>query len=263
MSSNNPFRNAVVTGAGVGLGNAIARRLAQNGLNVVVNDLPIKKTEIDQLVTDIKAAGGKAMPFTGDVTVLKNVEDLVAECVKVYGSLDVMVANAGTATVKPILESTYEDVQALFNINLQAAWNSYQTAARQMIKQGHGGRIIGAASAVAKKGYPFMSVYSATKFAIRGLTQSAAQEWGAYDVTVNTYCPGIVWTPLIESLGASLGTVVGQADVNPREMWAKSCALGRIGDPKDIAGIVSWLASPDSGFITGQSILVDGGSLFD
>jgi len=261
MSS--PSRNAVVTGAGHGLGRAIAVRLANDGLNVVVNDLPSKQDLLDSLVKEIEASGHKATSFATDVTVEDNVKALVAHCVSTYGSLDVMVCNAGTAYVKSILDCTLEDMEGLFAINFRAAWFGYRCAAQQMIKQGNGGRIIGAASAVAKKGYPFMSVYSATKFAIRGLTQSAAQEWGAHGITVNAYCPGIVWTPLIEQLGASLGAVVGQADLDPKEMWAKSCALGRIGDPKDVAGLVSFLASKDSSFITGQSLLVDGGSLFD
>ncbi|PSS35523.1 hypothetical protein PHLCEN_2v1517 [Hermanssonia centrifuga] len=261
MSS--PTRVAIVTGAALGLGRAIALRLAADGLHVVVNDLPKQKDNLEALVKEIEATGSRAAPFIADVTVEENVKNLVAFAVSTFGGLDVMVANAGTAFVKSILDTTLEDVDGLFNINFRAAFLSYKYAAKQMIAQGRGGRIIGAASAVAKKGFPFMSTYSATKFAIRALTQSAAQEWGAYGITVNAYCPGIIWTPLIEALGASLASVVGQADADPKEMWAKSCSLGRIGEPNDIAGYVSFLASKDSGFITGQSTLVDGGSLFD
>ncbi|KII91872.1 hypothetical protein PLICRDRAFT_136410 [Plicaturopsis crispa FD-325 SS-3] len=265
MSTPSTFtpRVAIVTGSGVGLGRAIALRLADDGLNVVVNDLPSKKAEIESLVTEIQAKGRKAVPFLADVTVEQNVEELVAKAVSELGGLDVMVANAGTAFVKSILDTSLEDIDRLFGINFRAAFLSYKYAAKQMIKQGRGGRIIGAASAVAKKGYPFMSAYAATKFAIRGLTQSAAQEWGPHGITVNAYCPGIIWTPLIESLGLELAAVVGQTGQDPKELWAKSCAAGRIGDPSDIAGFVSFLASKDSAFITGQSTLVDGGSLFD
>ncbi|THG96890.1 hypothetical protein EW026_g5026 [Hermanssonia centrifuga] len=195
MSS--PTRVAIVTGAALGLGRAIALRLAADGLHVVA-------LERRRLLSD--------------VTVEENVKNLVAFAVSTFGGLDVMVANAGTAFVKSILDTTLEDVDGLFNINFRAAFLSYKYAAKQMIAQGRGGRIIGAASAVAKKGFPFMSTYSATKFAIRALTQSAAQEWGAYGITVNAYCPGIIWTPLIEALGASLASVVGQADADPKEM---------------------------------------------
>ncbi|KAJ6624191.1 hypothetical protein B0H10DRAFT_2007514 [Mycena sp. CBHHK59/15] len=133
-----------------------------------------------------------------------------------------------------------------------------------MIEQGKGGRrIIGAASAAAKKGYPFMSVYSATKFAVRGLTQAAAQEWGPHKITVNTYCPGVIMTPLVEILGRSLVAVAGMVDVDPGDMWAKLSALGRTGETDDIVGFISFLASEEGRFITGQSVLVDGGTLFD
>ncbi|KAJ6624179.1 hypothetical protein B0H10DRAFT_2212912 [Mycena sp. CBHHK59/15] len=197
------------------------------------------------------------------MTVEGNVQALVETCVETYGSLEVMVCNAGTAWVKPIVECMLVDVEGLFETNFCSVWLGYQCAAKQMIKQGKGGRIIGAASAAAKKGYPFMSVYSATKFAVRGLTQVAAQEWGPHKITVNTYCPGVIMTPLVEILGRSLAAMVGMVDVDPGDMWAKLSALGRTGETDDIVGFISFLASKEGGFITGQSVLVDGGTLFD
>ncbi|KIY51498.1 NAD(P)-binding protein [Fistulina hepatica ATCC 64428] len=241
MVEQSSSRGAIVTGAGVGLGNAIARRLAADGLCLVVNDLPSKAAEIDQLVKAVEAIGGKAVACLGDVSVMDNVGALVDICVEKYGGLDVMVANAGTAFLKPILDCTYQDVQDIFNVNFRSAWNCYQAAARQMIKQG--------------KGHPFASAYSASKFAIRGLTQSAAQEWGRNGITVNAYCPA-------KSLSAELGATIGQSAVDP-DSWSNANAVGRIGEPNEVAEMVSWLASPNSGFITGQSILIDGGMLFD
>ncbi|KAJ7079300.1 acetoin reductase family protein [Mycena belliarum] len=238
-------------------------RLAADGCNVVVNDLPASQASLDALVTEIMSTGRNAVSYPGDATTEETVNGLVQKCVSSYGSLDIMVCNAGNCWVKPMLDCTLEDMQSLFDTNFRSVWLGYQCAARQMIKQGKGGRIIGAASAAAKKGYPLMSVYSASKFAIRGLTQAAAQEFGAYGITVNAYCPGMIVTPLLEELGKSLAGAAGLGDVDPASVWASLAAVKRIGDTKDLVGFVSYLASEESGFLTGQSVLVDGGTLFE
>ncbi|KIY63118.1 acetoin reductase family protein [Cylindrobasidium torrendii FP15055 ss-10] len=256
-------KNAIVTGAADGIGRGIALRLASDGINLVINDLPSKQAQLDTLVKEIQAKGVKAVTHAGDVTDKAVNEALVSTCVKSFGSLDVMVCNAGTAFIKSIAETPYEEVEDLINTNFKSMWHGYNSAAQQMIKQDKGGRIIGAASSVAKKGYPMMAAYSSSKFCVRGLTQSAAQEWGQFGITVNSYCPGVIWTPLIETLGNALQGVLGQSGESPKEMWAKSCALKRVGEPDDIAGVVSWFASKDSGYVTGQNLNVDGGGLFD
>ncbi|KIY73426.1 acetoin reductase family protein [Cylindrobasidium torrendii FP15055 ss-10] len=256
-------KNAVVTGAADGIGRGVALRLAADGLNVVVNDLPSKQQQLDSLVKEIQGKGVKGVAYVGDVTDKAVNEAIVATCVEKFGSLDVMVCNAGTAFIKSIADTPYEEVESLININFKSMWHGYNTAAKQMIKQDKGGRIIGAASSVAKKGYPMMGAYSSSKFCVRGLTQSASQEWGQFGITVNSYCPGVIWTPLIQSLGNDLQSVLGQSGESPKEMWAKACALKRVGEPEDIAGVVSWFASKDSGYVTGQNINVDGGGLFD
>ncbi|KAJ6481242.1 acetoin reductase family protein [Mycena vitilis] len=260
-------RNAVITGAARGIGRAIAVRLAADGYNVVVNDMPANQASLDELVAEISSAsGGKAVSFAADITIEQNVKDLVEKCVSTYGTLDVMVCNAGNCWVKPILDCTLEEMQSLFDTNFHSVWLGYQCAARQMIKQGRGGRIIGAGSTAAKRGknrYPNLSAYSASKFAIRALTQAAAQEWGPHQITVNSYCPGLIMTPLAAQLGKQLAAGAGLADIDPADLWASLSALKRHGETKDLVGFVSFLASEEGGFVTGQSVLVDGGSLFD
>jgi meso-butanediol dehydrogenase/(S,S)-butanediol dehydrogenase/diacetyl reductase len=139
---------------------------------------------------------------------------------------------------------------------------SYTAAARQMIAQGHGGKIIGAASIAGHKGFAMLGHYSATKFAVRGLTQAAAQEWAPHGITVNAYCPGIVgtkmWDYIDERLAAAQGLQKGEAIAQ----FAKLIALGRVETPEDVAAFVSYLASPDADYMTGQSVMIDGGVLF-
>ncbi|KAJ7162789.1 acetoin reductase family protein [Mycena crocata] len=250
-------RNAVVTGAARGIGRAIAIRLAADGCNVVVNDFPINQEALDALVKEIGSE--KATAFAGDITVEQNVKDLVGKCVTTYGSLDIMVCNAGNCWVKPVLDCTVEEMQSLMDTNFLSVYLGYQCAARQMIKQGNGGRIIGV---------PNMSAYSASKFAIRGITQTAffswvAQEWGAHKITVNAYCPGLIMTPLVEELGKQLAAGAGLVNVEPADVWASMSSLKRSGETKDLVGFVSFLASEEGGYITGQSVAVDGGTVFD
>ncbi|KAJ7157530.1 NAD-binding protein [Mycena crocata] len=268
-----PPRNAVITGAAQGIGRAIALRLSAQGCNVVVNDLSFHADILNALVAEIVAKGNKAISFAGDATEEKIVQGLVDKCVNTYGRLDIMVCNAGTASIGPITECRWDEVDRLFNINLRSAWFGYQLAARQMIAQYEedkklgrklkGGRIIGAASAAGKKGFPSMAAYSVSKFAIRGLTQSAAQEWGPYGITVNAYCPGIIDTPLIAQLGEQLSAVLSTKDADPKVMWENQSSVKRMGEGKDVAALVAFFASEDSGFVTGQNILCDGGTLFD
>ncbi|KAG2003054.1 hypothetical protein CC2G_003687 [Coprinopsis cinerea AmutBmut pab1-1] len=131
-------------------------------------------------------------------------------------------------------------------------------AALQMIKQGRGGRIIGACSVTGKQAWPEISVYSSTKFAVRGLTQAAAQELGKHNITVNAYAPGPIDTEMLADIGRNVST--------KDEFYSRKsnvAALGRMASPEDIAGIVSYLAGPDGKNVTGQTIIVDGGSVFD
>lgn len=255
-------KNVVVTGAARGIGKAIALRLAADGHDVAVNDISANSTELEAVAKEIRTAGRRSTALIADVSDPAAVSGMVAETVQALGSLDVMVANAGIAQVLPLLEVTPEDWDRMQAVNLRGAFLCYQAAAKQMIEQGGGGKIIGAASIVAYRPFALLGPYSASKWAVRGLTQAAAMEWARHGITVNAYCPGIVgtamWDLIDEKLAESEGLEKGQAIAK----YSDLIHLGRVSVPEDVAGYVSYLASPDSDYMTGQSVMIDGGIQF-
>ncbi|OSX63546.1 hypothetical protein POSPLADRAFT_1138933 [Postia placenta MAD-698-R-SB12] len=219
-------RVAVVTGAAQGIGLNIALRLADDGLDVAVNDTASKSEQLEEVVSQIRAKGRRAIAVLADVTQETQVEDMVSQVVEQLGSLD-MVANAGVLVVQPIMEVSAADWDRVMAVNVRGTMLCYKYAAKQMVKQGRGGRIIGWAG---------ISAYCASKFAIRGLTQSTADELAKHNITVNTYAPGIIKSSM--------------ADLP-------------LADPEVVAAVVSFLIRPESYFITGQSISPNGGAVFD
>ncbi|KAJ7054177.1 hypothetical protein C8F01DRAFT_1164221 [Mycena amicta] len=256
---------AIVTGAAQGIGRAIALRLAADGFIVAVNDIAVNATKIGQLVQDIQALGSRSLASIADVSIEEDVRKMIADTVAHFPGeqLTVMVANAGIARYNTIVDMSVVDFDAVMAVNARGTFLSYKYAALQMVSQGAGGRIIGASSAAGKKGYPSLSAYSASKFAIRGLTQAAAQELGKHGITVNAYAPGGIETPMLDQLAHWTATASGGVPKNYFDMLKARTPLGIVGEPADIANIVSFLASEESAFITGQSISVNGGTYFD
>ncbi|KAF9445073.1 NAD(P)-binding protein [Macrolepiota fuliginosa MF-IS2] len=162
-----------------------------------------------------------------------------------------MVANAGIGRVSPFTEGTEEIWDQIMAINARGVFLCYKYAAKVMIAQGRGGRIIGASSVLGKQGVGYVSAYTASKFAVRGLTQSAAQELAKYRITVNAYAPASAL-----DLDEAAKKVLMDSEI-------KKTLVGRLGKPEGIASIVSYLASQESAFITGQTISVNGGQFFD
>ncbi|KAF8962390.1 acetoin reductase family protein [Flammula alnicola] len=252
-------RVAIITGASKGIGRAIAIRLSEDGYDVALNDLPSAEPQLQQISSIIQRAGRRAIVVPGDVSVESDVKNLVSSTVEGLGSVDAMIANAGICYVKTLADTTVEDWDKMFSINARGAFLCYKYAAEQMISQARGGRIIGASSIAGKKGIKGLCAYGGTKFAVRGLTQTAAQELGPYGITVNAYAPGPIQTDMLDSMKVVAShTSTDVVDVNK-----SLTALGYDGKPDDIAGLVSYLASPASRFITGQSIAIDGGMVFD
>jgi meso-butanediol dehydrogenase/(S,S)-butanediol dehydrogenase/diacetyl reductase len=248
---------AVVTGAARGIGRAIAERLAQDGASVVASD--IDEPGAQAVAEGITAAGGAAAAFRADVAAEGDPAQLVAQTVERFGRLDVMVANAGIIQIKPILDLTAADWDRTFAVNVRGVFLCVQAAARQMVAQGQGGRLLATASIAAKRGSPFQAHYQASKAAVVGFVRSAAWEFGPHGITVNCYCPGIVDTDMWQLIDRERGRLLGR---QPGELIKEQAALsplGRIEVPDDVAPLVSFLASEESRYITGQAINVCGG----
>ncbi|WP_018922983.1 acetoin reductase [Salsuginibacillus kocurii] len=251
---------AVITGSGQGIGKGIAARLSKDGFAIVINDIDNETAEA--AAKELRELGHESHAVQADVSKREDMTKLVEETVEKYGRVDVFINNAGIEQVKPLTEVTEKDLDTMFNINVYGTIYGMQAAAEQMKKQEGRGKIINASSIAGHKGFSFLGVYSATKFAVRGLTQAAAQELAQFDINVNAYCPGIVGTTMWERIDKEM---VDYMDLEPGEafsQFSESITLGRTQEPEDVANFVSYLASSDSDYMTGQSVLIDGGIEF-
>ncbi|KAI0001176.1 NAD(P)-binding protein [Russula vinacea] len=251
---------ALVTGAARGIGRGIALRLADDGFDVAVNDLP-NTPELDEVIKTIEGKGRRALAIPGDVSDESVVTDMIQRTVTTLGGLDVMVANAGVVILEPFLDTSVAAFDKQMAVNARSVMLCYKHAAKQMIAQGRGGRIIGASSMAGKQANDMLLAYSATKFAVRGMTQSAALALGKHGITVNAYAPGGVETRLLDMFDEFLEPFAGPRAGHNGLLSAT--AVGRIGETEDIAHLVSYLVSKEAGFITGQTISINGGSYFD
>jgi meso-butanediol dehydrogenase/(S,S)-butanediol dehydrogenase/diacetyl reductase len=249
-------RTAIVTGAGRGIGRGIALRLAKDGLDVAVND--VNSENVKKVAQEIESLGRKSLAIVADVAKEAEVYSMVDQVVGKFGKLDVMVANAGIANIKWAIEMSAAEWDQIFAVNCRGTFLCDQAAAKQMIKQ-KGGKIINCASIAAHAGFSLLSSYSATKFAVRGFTQALAKELGSYGITVNAYCPGIVGTDMWDLIDEKMGPYLNLAKGEVLKEYTKLITMGRVQLPEDVANFVSYLASPDSDYMTGQSVMIDGG----
>lgn len=226
-------------------------------------DIKANKAGIDETVAEIGKLGRKSYGHVADVSKRSEVEGLVDAAVKNLGPLNTMIANAGIAQVKGLLDLTEDDFRRMFEVNVFGVQNCYAVAAKQMIKQGNGGKIVGAASIVAFKPFPMLSHYSASKWAVRGLTQAYAMEMAEHKITVNAYAPGIVGTAMWDLIDEELAKKEGAKKGEMIKKYSEDLiALKRTSVPEDVAKMVSFLGSPDSDYVTGQTMVVDGGIIF-
>ena len=238
-------RCAIVTGSSKGIGAAVAVRLARDGFAVVVNYASGAQAA-DALVARIKAAGGRAIAVGADVSDPAAVTALFDRAIDTFGSVDVLVNNAGIMKLKPVAET--ED--ALFDqhiaINLKGTFNGLREASRRMRD---GGRIVSFSSSVVGLYQPSYAAYAATKGAVEAMTHILAKELGKRGITVNAVAPGPVATELF------------LADKSDEQVAAvtKMIPLGRLGEPEDIARVVAFLVGPDGGWVNGQVLRVNGG----
>ncbi len=251
---------AVVTGSGQGIGRAIALRLAKDGFNVALVDVKLDK--ITAVAKEVAAIGRQATIITADVSQCDEVYAAIDKAEKDLGGFDVMVNNAGIAQVNALADVTPEEVEKIFKINVQGALWGIQAAAKKFIARGQKGKIISASSIAGHEGYAMLGIYSATKFAVRALTQAAAKEYASKGITVNAYCPGVVGTDMWVEIDKRFSETTGAQLGETYKKFVGGIALGRAETPEDVANLVSFLSSPDSDYITGQAILTDGGMVY-
>jgi meso-butanediol dehydrogenase / (S,S)-butanediol dehydrogenase / diacetyl reductase len=256
---------ALVTGAGRGIGRGIALRLARDGADVALVDLGAEG--IDAVAAEIGEIGCKGTTFVADVSDRDQVFAAVDHAASALGGFDIMVNNAGIALVAPLIDTTPEDVAKIWAVNVDGVLWGIQAAVTKFKEldnkaEGRISRVINASSIAGHDGFAMLGVYSATKFAVRALTQAAAKEHAADGITVNAYCPGVVGTDMWVEIDRRFATLTGAAEGETYEKFVGGIALGRAETPDDVAGFVSYLASPDADYMTGQAGLIDGGLVF-
>lgn len=240
---------AIVTGGTKGLGYGVVRALAYYGAKVVITSR--HQDECDEVAKEVIAAGGDAIGIKTDVQHKEEIDNLVAKTIEKYGKLDIMVNNAGVAITKPMLEMSEVEYNTVMDSNLRSVFFGSAAAAREMIRQGDGGRIINMASIGGLIGTKNISTYGASKAAVLNLTKGMAIEFGKYNITVNSVCPGYVKTALN-----------AEALDNPKyqERMFSKIPLKRWGKVEEVAAVVLFLASDFSGIITGTYIVADMGT---
>ena len=251
-----PDKIAIVTGASKGIGRAIGLRLAKEGANVVIAD--VDKDEGEKVAQMIREMGRDCLAVKCDVSNVQEVEGMVEKTMQKLGRIDILVNNAGVSSMAAMVELEEKDWDFNMDINAKGQFLCSRAVAKHMIKQ-KSGRIINNASLAAKRGARFLAHYSASKFAVLGLTYTMAIELAPYNITVNAVCPGIVETDMIRREWKWEGDLRGMTPEKVRKEVLSTIPLGRLAKPEDIAGLVAFLASEDADYITGQAININGG----
>lgn len=241
-------KTAIVTGAGRGIGKAIALKLASFGANIVVNDIP-SSTDADETAKEIEAMGRGALVYKGDVRNFDDVSEMVKKTLDKFGSVDILINNAGITRDNLIMRMDEKDFDDVIAINLKGAFNCIKAVTRPMMKQ-RSGAIVNMASVVGIMGNAGQANYSASKAGLIGLTKSTAKELSSRGIRANAIAPGF-----IESL------MTDKLPDNVKEDYFKAIPLGRFGTAEDIANTAAFLVSDMASYITGQVIHIDGGLL--
>ena len=250
---------AVVTGAGSGIGRAIAAELAARGHSVVATDLDLAAAE-----ATAKELGGDATALALDVTDAAQAKSAAENVAQRHGAIDVWVSNAGISKMQRFLDVTPEDLRRTLAVNLEGIFLCGQAAAAVMIGGGTGGAIVNVASMAGKQGrVPYLADYVASKFGVVGLSQAMAFELAPHGITVNSVCPGYVATPMQDRELGWEAALRGTTEDNVRQLYLDDTPLGRLETPQDVARAVAFLAGPDARFITGEALAVNGGAFMD
>ncbi len=256
----NRFENktVVITGGNKGIGYALAERLAREGANIVIASI---EAQVEEAAEALGAAtGAKVIGVECNVTDRLAVVSLYDNAEDVFGQIDVSIQNAGIITIAKVEDLTEKEWDDTMDVNTKGVFLCCQEAIRRMRKSGHGGKLINTASGQARDGFIYTPHYAASKFGVVGITQSLAKEVALDNITVNAICPGIIKSDMWNYNDRVWGEMLG--DYGPGELmesWVENIPMKRAGEGKDVAGLVSFLASEDADYITGQTINVDGG----
>ena len=245
-------KTAIVTGARRGMGRTHALVLAKAGAKVMVSD--ISEEDCQKVVDEIKKEGGEAQAFKCDVSKKEEVEKMIKETVEKFGRVDILVNNAGICQFKPFLELSEEEWDRTLDINLKGYFLCAQAAAKEMAKQKSGVIINVASVAMGQQGigFPNIAHYCASKGGIIGMTEALAVELAAYNIRVNAVSPGMIETPMIDPM---------KQDVKVIEGILARVPMHRTGRPEEVSNLVLFLASDESSYMTGSTVVVDGGWL--
>ncbi|MEA3226973.1 MAG: glucose 1-dehydrogenase [Planctomycetota bacterium] len=260
---------AIVTGAGQGIGRAVALRLAREGANIVVGDINSQTAE--KTAEELRTLGRRALSCTIDVARLSEIQSMVDRAVAEFGQVDILVNAAGVAQTGLFLDMTEQQWDRVVDTNLKGTTFCVQAVGRQMIDQvpeqvrAEGcsnrsyGKIVNFSSIAGRHGRAEQVPYAASKAAIISVTQSAALAFAPYNINVNAVCPGVVPTLMWEQIDRDRGRIAGIAPGESMKTFVERTPLRRAGSVEDVAGVVAFLCSPDSDYMTGQTLNVDGG----
>lgn len=268
---------AIVTGCGGqhGIGRAIALRLAQEGADVVINDIVAQRLASSEwaglpaLAREIEDLGRQSLSVVADVSQAGQVDDMVQQALQRFGHVDILVNNAGALAGRdrvPVVELEEAAWDHIQNVNAKGTFLCCRAVARAMIERNQGGKIINMSSVSGKKGVARFAAYCASKFAVRGFTESLALELAPYRINVNAICPALIETERVADMAAALAPKGVPAEEQRQLMIERATAttpLGRVGQATDVAQVAAFLASAESNYLTGLSITVAGGSYLD
>ncbi|UCF17282.1 MAG: glucose 1-dehydrogenase [Phycisphaerales bacterium] len=260
---------AIVTGAGQGIGQAVALRLAREGSDVVVADINARGAA--ETAEQIISLGSRALSCAVDVASVSEIKSMVERAVAEFGHIDILVNAAGVAQTGLFLELTEQQWHRVIDTNLKGTTFCVQAVGRRMIDQvqnqarpegratGSRGKIVNFSSISGRRGRAEQLAYAASKAAIISVTQSAALAFASHNINVNAVCPGVVPTPMWEKIDRDRGRIAGLAPGESMKTFVERTALKRAGTVEDVAGVVAFLCSSDSDYMTGQTLNVDGG----
>jgi NAD(P)-dependent dehydrogenase (short-subunit alcohol dehydrogenase family) len=251
-------KNAIVTGAGQGIGRAIALRFGAEGAVVGVAD--IAGDNAHAVADEILLGGGAAVPLAVDVRDRRAAADMVDKFATASGGVDILVNAAGVIRVRRLLEITEADWDAVIDVNCKGTLWCSQAAAATMVAQGRGGKIVNIASQSGRRGEKHGLVYCASKASVISMTQSMALALAPHSITVNALAPGIIDTPMWEDIDSQAAALLGLPLGEAKRKAVAQIPIGRIGRPQDVAAAAVFLASADADYVTQQCLNVDGGN---